>query len=360
MPRNPVVVIALAVVMAGALSAAPARAQWSLSANDGKAVLNVGFLSQTQIEVLRAAGSHADAQNVFVRRARLVLGGRIDARTSFFIDTDVPNLGKGQATGAKVPNTMVLQDFVLTQTVCPDFKVDAGLLMVPVSHNAQQSVATALAVDYGPYTFLQSDATDSRVNRDAGIAGRAYLAKRHAELRAGLYQGDRGRTSTAPFRTPLRAVWYPFEADTGFLYSGPAFGKRRIVALGGSYDAQKRYYAWDADAYADWPVGKDCVTLQADLMRCDGRTTFAALPRQDVLLVEAGWFVRRARLAPFVQYAARDYEDPLRADETRLQCGLAFWGNGHRNDVKLAVGKLTKDGASDGAQYVAQWQVFAF
>jgi hypothetical protein len=347
-------------LLAGLACAAPASAQWTLTANDGKAVLNVGFLAQAQLEELESPGSKDYAQNLFVRRARLMLGGRVDARTAFFLDTDAPNLGKGQATGAKVANTMVLQDLVVTQTLCPEFKIDAGLLLVPVSHHSQQAVGSVLAVDYGPYSFLESDVTDSKVNRDFGLDGRAYLAHRHAELRAGVYQGDRGKNATEPFRTTLRAVYYPFEADTGFFYSGTAFGKRKVVALGGSYDVQKAYAAWAGDVAVDWPVGADCVTLQADVMRYDGGSTFAALPRQDVVLVECGYTFNRAHVTPYVQYATRDYADATRADETKLQGGLAYWFNGHRNSVKLGVAKLTLDGASDGAQVVGQWQVLAY
>ena len=32
--------------------AMPARAQWSMTANDGKSVFNIGFLAQSQVEVL--------------------------------------------------------------------------------------------------------------------------------------------------------------------------------------------------------------------------------------------------------------------------------------------------------------------
>ncbi|NOT34134.1 MAG: hypothetical protein HOP12_08200 [Candidatus Eisenbacteria bacterium] len=345
---------------AGLAAAAPASAQWSVSANDGKSVLSLGFLAQMQIEALKAAGSDEYAQNLFVRRARLILGGRVDARTSFFLDTDVPNLGKGQTTGAKVSNTMVLQDLVITQAIGREFKVDAGMLMVPVSHNAQQSVASATPIDYGPYSFLQSDATDSRVNRDYGVDGRAYLAGQHAELRAGVYQGARGGRSIGAFRTTLRAVYYPFEADTGFFYSGTGFGKKRIVALGGSFDTQQSYESWAGDLYVDWPVAGDCVNLQVDYMRCDGRQSFVALPRQDALLLEVGYFFHQAHLTPFVQFATRDFNDPALADESKLQGGLAVWGNGHRHNLKLGVAKLTRHAASDGLQYLAQWQVLAF
>ncbi len=351
-----VAVLAIAVLA----SAGPASAQWSLSANDGKAVLNLGFMSQTQVEALRNPGSKDYAQNVFLRRARVMLGGRVNERTSFFIDTDVPNLGKGQASGVKVGNTMVLQDLVVTQSVCPGIKVDAGMLMVPVSHNAQQAVSSVLAVDYGPFSSLQSDVTDSKLNRDYGVDGRAYFANRHAEVRAGIYQGDRGRNATEPFRTAIRGVYYPFEADTGFLYSGTTFGKKQFMAFGASYDAQKSYATWAGDVTVDWPVQSDCVTFQADYMRYDGGATFVALPRQDVLLVELGYFIHQARMTPFVQYATRDYAAAARADESKVQGGVAFWGNGHKESVKLAVAKLTRDDASDGVQFVAQWQVFAY
>ncbi len=358
-PRRTILPALLSLIACLAV-AVPARAQWSMTANDGRSVLNIGFLSQSQAEALQNPGSRDYAQNVFERRVRLMLGGRVNERTSFFIDTDVPNLGKGQASGAKVANTMVLQDLVLTQAICPGVKVDAGMLYVPISHNSQQAVGTLLAVDYGPYSFLQSDATDSRLGRDYGVDGRAYLAGQHVELRAGLYQGDRGRNATEPFRTTFRGVYYPFQPDTGFFYSGTAFGKRKVVAVGGSYDSQLSYYAWACDVSVDWPAGKDCVTVQVDYMRYDGRTTFAALPRQAVVLVELGYFDHRARVTPYLQYASRDYEDPGRADESRIQGGLAFWGNGHKNSLKVGAAKLAKESASDGVQYVVQWQVLAY
>jgi hypothetical protein len=351
--------IALMGLLAGLAMATPARAQWSIASTDGKGAFNLGFLVQPQVEALQSPGSQDCAQNLFVRRARLLFSGRIDDRTSFNFVTDVPNLGKGQATGAKVSNTMVLQDAVVTEVVAPGVKVDAGMLLVPVSHNSQQSASSILAVDYGPYSYLASDATDSKAGRDYGVNGRAYLANRHAEVRAGLYQGDRLKNSTAPFRTTFRGVFYPYTADTGFTYAGTAFGKKKMVALGASYDTQKSYYAWAGDVFVDWPVLKDCVTFQADYIRYDGRTMFAALPRQDVLLVEFGYFVHQAHVSPYVQYASRDYDAPGRADEAKIQGGLAFWGNGHKNNVKVGVAKLTKDRASDGIQYVAQWQVLA-
>lgn len=340
--------------------AVPAHAQWTVASVSGRGALTIGVLAQSQLEAFESPGSHDVAQNVFVRRARLMFGARIDDRTSVYLDTDVPNLGKGQPSGSKVANTLVLQDLVVTQSLCRSFKLDAGMLYVPLSHNSQQAVGSLLAIDYGPYTFLQGDPTDSKLGRDYGVDGRAYLDHQHVELRAGVYQGDRGRNATAPFRLAARGVYYACDADTGFFYAGTAFGNRRIFALGAGVDAQKDYRAWSGDVTCDWPVQKDCVTLLAGFTRYDGGATFASLPRQDAMLIEFGYFLHRAHVTPFVQYASRDFVDAARADEARVQFGLAIWGNGHKNSLKCGLAKLTKDKLSDGFQYLAQWQVLAY
>jgi len=351
---------ALAIVCAALACAMPAWAQWTVSSSDGASQIKLGFLTQMQVEGLKSPGSQDWAQNVFVRRARLMLGGRIDSRTSFFIDTETANLGKGQAAGAKVANTVVLQDVVLTRTLRRGMNIDAGMMYTPSSHHSMQAVGSLLAMDYSPYSFLQSDVTDSKGGRDYGLQSRSYFAGQHAELRLGAFQGDRGRNATLPLRTAVRVVYYPFEADTGFFYTGTAFGKRKLLAIGASHDAQKSYATWAGDVSLDWPVRSDCVTLQADYMRYDGREMFPALPRQDALLVEVGYTLHRAHLTPYVQYSDRDYEDPLRSDESRWQGGLAYWFNGHRESFKIHFTKLVRDAASDGLQCAAEWQVLAF
>ena len=83
--------IALLGLLAGLVMAPPARAQFSITGNDGKGVFNIGFLVQPQVEALESPGSQDYAQNLFVRRARLLFSGRIDDRTSFNFVTDVYN-----------------------------------------------------------------------------------------------------------------------------------------------------------------------------------------------------------------------------------------------------------------------------
>ncbi len=341
--------------------AGPAGAQWQAVSADGNSKITLGFLTQMQAEELKPVGTDLWAQNLFLRRVRFMLGGKLNDRLAMFAETDIPNLGKGTATTNKVDNTMLLQDLVFTYTVRSEFKVDAGMLLVPGSHNGLQSAASLLPVDYGAYSFLQSDTTKSKVGRDYGVLARGYLADRHVEYRAGLFQGNRGVDAQPAFRGAFRAAWYPFESDTGLFYAGTTLGKRRLWSVGVGGDVQRDYATWSADLFVDQPIpGGDGLTLQGDFTRYDGGTTFPSLPRQDVILVEAGWYVHQIKLSPFVQYTVRDFDQAARADETRLGGGIAWWDNGHKFNVKAMVTQLTRDRADDGTQAVVQAQVLAF
>jgi hypothetical protein len=84
-----------------ACMAPAAHAQWEIKPTDGSSI-KVGFLLQGQAESVDVAGSDDTSNNLFFRRARILLGGKINDQWSFFFETDSPNLGKGTGTtGAK-------------------------------------------------------------------------------------------------------------------------------------------------------------------------------------------------------------------------------------------------------------------
>jgi hypothetical protein len=343
--------------------AAPANAQWSITTADGKSTLNLGFLSQLQYEGLDNAAATHTGQNLFFRRLRMIAGGKINDNLSFFFETDTPNLGKGTVDGTKTASTMTIQDFSLTYSFSNEFKLDGGMLLVPVSHNSQQSAASLLAVDYGAYTFQHSTPLNSVVGRDYGIQARGYLANNHFEYRLALLQGNRGTTSTIPFRTTARVVWYPFEADTGFFYTGTTLGKKQILGIGASYDQQKDYKAYSGDLFLDQPTGGgNALTFQADYTNFDGGTTFATLPQQKALLFEGGFYIASAKVSPIVQYAKLTYdtENTTHENQQKIGGGVAVWFNGHRDNLKAFVAQIKQDNAKDRMQYVVQWQVFTY
>ena len=337
----------------------PARAQFEITSKDGTSSVKFGALAQPQAEWLDAATGDGTSQNLFVRRLRFLMGGKIGERISFFVETDSPNLGKADAAGKKNADTVFIQDIIVTYTLSKAFMIDSGLLLTPNSHNSEQGATTLLPVDYGPYSFLHSTPTGSRVGRDYGLQGRGYLASDHFEYRLGVFQGAREAGSGNALRTVARAVWYPFEAETGFFYTGTNFGRKKILAIGASYDRQDDYGAPAFDVYLDWPVGRDAVTLQADWIGYDGGTWFSALPKQDVYLFEASYYLHGLRLGPYLQYSRRDFSD-TGADEENTQLGLAYWQSSHNFNVKLGYTRLEKVGTAERDQVVLQCQLFFY
>ncbi len=343
------------------LIAAAAHAQLQITSEDGAFSLKFGLMTQLQARTLETADGDSTAKDLYFRRLRLLAGGKLGERWSFFLETDSPNLGLGTADGSKSQSDVYIQDFIVTYTFSDMFHLDAGLILTPNAYNSEQSAAALLPVDYGPYSFLASGPTTSNVGRDYGVQARGYLADSHFEYRAGVYQGARGDNSTAPFRTVARVVWYPFEAQKGYFYTGTSLGKKKIVGVGASIDHQDDYSAYGADVFVDWPVnGGDGVTVQADWLRYDGGSTFTQLPEQDTMLLEAGYYLHSVHLSPFVQYATRDFAAASRPDESKLQAGVAWWLRGHNLNLKLGVGTLSRDGYPDRNLAQLQLQVFVF
>jgi hypothetical protein len=170
---------------------APADAQVQIKVNDDT-FFKLGLLLQTQADALQDANTRGYAQNVFVRRVRLLVGGQLAKNISFFLETDSPNLGKSLTTGTKNSQpSLFLQDAYVEFKFRDSFAIDAGLMLPSPSRNGLQSAATLLPLDYGAFTFANSGPTQSSSGRDTGIQAKGYLLNKKLEYRAGVFQGMR-------------------------------------------------------------------------------------------------------------------------------------------------------------------------
>ncbi len=355
--RIPLCVTALLLAAAGSLRAeAP---PWKFSFSEGKRSVTFGFLAQPQFESLTKPGGFGTANNLFMRRFRLIAGGKLSRKLSFFVESDAADLGKLGADGNRTTD-FYLQDAFLTYAFRPELQLDAGMLLLAESHNSGQSAASLLPVDYGPYSFLASAPAHCKFGRDYGLQFRGYLLN-HFEYRIGGFRGHHAPNPGFPHRYTARFVWYPFEIDSGFFYTGTTLAQKHIVSVGAGFDRQNDYAAWSVDFFVDQPLrGGDGVTLQADYIHYDGGTTYESLPRQNTWMLEGGYYLRRAKLGPFLQISNRDNTDTQLADESKIQGGIAYWAKGHRMNVKLGVGRLLKDGTADRTQLVIQTQLFYY
>lgn len=338
-----------------------AEAQWEIKADDGKTSIKFGYLIKMRAESEELANGD-EAQNLFLRNLRLMFGGKLNEKWSYFIETDSPNLGKSDAAGNKDQGDVFIQDAYFTYEHGDQFKLDLGMILVPFSRNSTQSAATHLAQDYGPYSFLNSAPTRSRVGRDYGAQARGNVADKKLEYRIGVFDGARGTNASEDFRFAGRITYNFFDTEAGLFLTGNNLGAKRQLAIGAAFDTQDDYSAVAFDIFWDQPIGKtgNAFTLQVDTINYDGGTTFTTLPDQDALLVEVGYWFGAKKLQPFLQYAERDFANAATPDDEQLWVGINYRPGKHGSTFRAAFAQIGRDGADDRNVLQLTYQLFKF
>ena len=348
--------VALVVILAGV---PPASAQAVIKVNEDVNI-RLGVLGQFQGDWLED-GETGDTPNLFIRRIRLLFGGQVAKNVSFFVDTDAPNLGRKVGSTKNITPSMIIQDAYAEFRVNTGLMINAGLMFVPFSRASVQSAGTLLALDYPPYTFAQSPATQSATGRDTGFQARGYFLGNRLEYRVGAFQGAQRANLDPALRVTGRLQYQFLEPEgTGYFYAGTQFGMRRVLALGAAFDVQDEYRGYDVDLYLDHPTGTGAITGQVFYNHFDGGLTLPSLPAQDLVQLELGYFFPGPRLTPWVQFARRDAEGPLALDETRWSVGVNYWLQRHNANVKAAFGQIDSDGLGARSQFTIQLQIFYF
>lgn len=360
MKRRGHVWMALGITIGLLLAVVPAAsAQVVIKVNDDT-FFKLGLLLQTQADAAQDPVSGSYAQNVFVRRVRLLVGGQIAKNLTFFIETDSPNLGKSMTNGTKNSQpSLYLQDAYAEWKINDKLAIDAGLMLPSISRNGLQSAASLLPIDYGPHTFAFNAATQGNVGRDTGIQAKGYFFKNHLEYRAGVFQGMRD-TQNRELRFVGRVQYNFFDTETGFFYTGTYLGKKKILAVGAGLDHQHGYEGYAVDFFVDYPVRGGAISAQIDHIRYDGGTFLKSLKDQHDTLVEAGFLIGKTKFQPVVQLAKRNFAGNGGADEDRYAAGLNYFINGHNANVKALYQRIDIDGVRAANQFTVQIQFFYF
>jgi hypothetical protein len=347
------------IAAASLLIASAAFGQAVLKVNDN-VNLKFGVLLQTQGDATQDATTRLYAQNVFVRRARVLLAGQITPNLTFFAETDSPNLFKSTTAGTKNnASTIILQDAYVNYKFNDAFSLDAGLMLVAPSRNGLQSAASLLPVDYGAHTFANSAALQNSAGRDTGIQARGYLVSKKLEYRVGVFQGMRDQLNRE-LRSAVRVQYNVFDPETSFFYTGTYLGKKKILAIGAGVDHQHKYDAHSADIFFDWPLATGAVTAQFDHIRYNGSTFLKSLADQQDTLFEAGFLIGKTRLMPVVQIAERNFSASTGIDEKRYGAGVNYFLNGHNANFKALFVRSDLKGGKTANQFTVQLQFFYF
>jgi hypothetical protein len=332
--------------------------------------IRFGTLTQVQYEAAGNFAEHDTAQNFFLRRTMLLLGGTILHDLEYFIDTDFVDLLKaaGDQSTKNGPG-ISLKDVFITYAGFGDvFKVDAGLMLPPLSHSALQGAPFLYGLDFFLNTYRHQNVFGTAANsfgRDAGLQLRGLVFGSHLEYRAGVFQGKRQAPEGThpgarnPFRVAGRVQINLLDPETGYFYRGTYLGEKRLASIGGSFDVQPSddgtYRAFAADAI--WDI--EGITGQFNYVFRDGGG-LVALPKQSAVSAEAGYLVRFLR-SSFIVRGERRWGPGPAIDETDFGGGIAFWAFNHTSNFKAFYlrGKRSA-GARDTDQFVAQWQLAFF
>jgi len=359
------------------------------------ATIKFGLLAQPAFEAAGATGREGFANNLFVRRARLLVGATLFKDFELFFDTDFADLFKGSATtGTKNTPGMFVQDAFATWKAAGDaFKIDLGYMLPPLNHNSVQGAGTLYSWDYFSNAFRHTNAFNSSGNpigRDAGLQFRGLVLDGHIEYRLGVFQGRRnpeappaagmntGIGASNMFRLSGRLQINLLDAETGFFYAGSYLGAKKILSIGGAYEFQDSYKRFSVDAFADLPLGPGVFTAQVNFVGTDGDDFLvnppamaggmptAALPKQNAIFGEVGYLIDAINVSPIFRFEKQTITatDPS-TGETRIGGGLAFWPYGHNVNVKAFYQHVTPDPTADPVphgydQINVQTQVYVF
>ena len=344
---------------AGLVLPPPALGQLQIKAGE-ETNIKFGVLVQGQAEWVQDPVSEGYAQNLFLRRVRILAGGQIMKNLTFFVETDNPNLGKLAGATKTISSGFILQDAMVSWKLSDEFILDGGLILTGIARNSLQSAASLLAIDYSPYSFLYSAPEQNVVGRDTGFQIHGNPAKKHLEYRIGVWQGARETGGRNSFRGTARLQYNFFDVETGFFYTGTYLGKKKILSIGGGCDFQKDYKSWAGDIFFDYPVGPGAVTAQLDYITYDGGDTFKTLLKQDTFYSEAGYLITSAKVMPYLTYAFKDISGTDTGDETRWQLGLGWYIAGHNMNLKAAYGRIDPKNGKSSNTFTVQLQGFYF
>ena len=292
----------------------------------GENSLRIGFLAQPTYEGLQDANSGGYSQNFYLRRVRFNLLGKLGKtvgsgvqEVELFFQTDSPRAGNAAPpTGAKNNGStgFLVQDaYGQWAFAGQSAMLRAGLWIVPTIRQVSTSVATFLALDLPTWGLQQNTFLGGNGGRDYGVGLNGYLMDDHLSYNVGVFSGARQpATNQAP---PLgqaaccrnsprfagRLMYDFFDPEKGYAYQGTYRGAKKVVAIAGIYDVQGSYEAYGGDFFLDWPIGSDAVTFEGDYIHYNGWGKFySAIPEQDTLYVDAGYYFSEIHLQPFARY----------------------------------------------------------
>ncbi len=209
---------------------AGAGPKWDISEDSN---MQLAFLGQ-----IHAAYSDdaADKEDIYLRRARIILSGQITDGVRFFAETDNDNAGRNGTTDVETD----IQDAFVDLRLAENHWVEVGLILLPFSFENKSSAASLLGLDYNSEVIKM---VNTFVWRDYGAELHGNFGKKFA-YRAGVFDGYDDSASTKNPDAPLRytghlALNLVGEAETGWFFTQERLSDKPYLTIGVGGDYQE-------------------------------------------------------------------------------------------------------------------------
>ena len=346
------------------------------------ATLNLSFQLQTEALVNENGNSAGTdpSYDLYIRRSRLLINGDLSQNFSYLIQFDNPNYGKfGNYTGRAIVQDAWFGWAPTGITGGTVVYVDAGLLLLPISHQLLTSTTNFITADNNTDVFRGLQAGIFGGFRDVGVQFRGWALDKKIGWRGGVYEGARAN-STAP--NPDRSVdpkSYPRFAgfvnldligseEGGWLYGAQRWSKDMVLSISGSAlyqglavrgpNGMTDQRLFSVGAYLDFPQ-TEAAEFVAEAIGYLSNVGDGARDTGKGFVASAGY--RFGFIKPYFSYSQFDSDDcgsvaagactSHAADTREIRTGLDFFINKNLNHINVEFG-VNHGQSSYGAQSV--------
>ncbi|MFI3302257.1 MAG: hypothetical protein SNH35_05590 [Rikenellaceae bacterium] len=304
-----------------------------------KPELNTGLLFHTYLQAQQEGFGSTDSDSkdygyeAAVYRARILFETKLSEKDYFFFETDISASINQQGKTAAVR----VLDAQYDHTFCDAFKLSAGKMLVSFNRNGLQTGGTLMANDFAYFQYNASGIMDNDCGRDVGINLSGSLLDKKLKYSVGAFMGH-DFTSDPDVLRYIGRVQYNIIGEDN--YSGTNLGEGKTLSVAAGVDNQGEYIAAGVDAFLDMPAG-DAGSVTANFAYSwmtggdSAKKYSVALPEQDVVFLELGYYFKSCKLQPWVKYELSSVRDGG-MDDTVYGGGLNYFFNGYGTNVRLS------------------------
>lgn len=324
-----------------------------------------------------------------VYRSRILIGGKLSEKGSFFMETELMQLINGSQNGddKSIRVMPMVLDCQYEHNFSKAFSVIAGLQLVSHNRNGLQGAAGLMANDFTyfqyPNNMHPNSPLQNNLGRDLGVNFRGIVASEKLEYRVGVFSGRtafEGMTKDAPVRVVGRLAYNVFDKDESFYYSGTNLGEGKTLSIGAGIDTQGTYMAVGGDVFLDMPItDAGSITLNGAYSYITGGNDPAAsftfnnlIPTQSTQYMELGYYHKKSKIQPWIRYekqalASEDMqtggmpvEDFDKGSVTVFGGGVNYWYAKNNTNLRLSYTSSKTETSDSYGQVWLQLQFFIF